>query len=123
MGKFVQKITITKDRGDGDTLVFVVAPMTKAAALQLHTMKRVPVLDEKSDLVMDPETGRAQTTLSDESIMQLVDSFGTHVESIAGARDAGGGDVSKETILNTAYYFGVLVEAAGEWSARSLSGN
>lgn len=119
MGKFVKKMKIEVEY-DGDTLCFECEPMKKAVAVAMQAYDRVPVLRDGAPVLKD---GAQVFTIADAGLEYMMDQFAEHVTAIAGARDADGNAVDRDTILGTAYFIAAVSDASGEWIARSLSGN
>jgi hypothetical protein len=76
---------------DGDTVIVQAKAMTTADALNLS-----------------------------DSTDDLIKKFGTYLISVTGLKDAAGNEVSKETMLEEAYFLPLVGKLAEGWAARSI---
>lgn len=119
MGKFVQMIRVSVAIDD-DTAMFDCKPMSRACAVKMQGLKQVPVLKDGAQVIED---GEPKTSIDAEGIDYLIKQFEEHTLSISGATDAGGNALTKEMIFGTAYFIEPVINAAMQWTTRSLAGN
>lgn len=101
MSKFVRNISITKPF-DGDTVTFVLRPMSFAVALRLHDMATA--------------TQEEQGKFGQQAMRE-------HLVSVSGATDAAGAPLGAEDILDTAYFVRLVSEVTAAWVEASMPGN
>lgn len=115
MSKYVKSIRV-ETQFEGDTVVAVFRPMDYPTALKFQSL-----VEKAPTVVVTDDDGRQRETVQPTAEMAdfFRDATAAHLESLTGLKDANGEAVSKDEVLQGAYFISLVTTLASAWAERS----
>lgn len=105
--KFIRSIVIRKQFGE-ETAVFTCKPMTRLQALKVASLA----------------SGKGENEdVKDDELLAFFEMFSSSLEKFEGLTDASGVAITREDVLEHAYFTQLVAEAAGEWAREIMPKN